>query len=200
MLYSLAAQAVWPDQKCLFTLRSAGLGGTMLLWKPWWHHAAVGPRVLVVHPDPTFRVSRVTEPSPQSRCDAPRGSPPCRRRYALSLPSCTGLVDEKDTDDEMMPWGAWATPSVCAPRNAGKEGGGPGDGEPPREIPPRDRPRERPGLHDRNGPPKAGGGAHVGGTPRRPRPTGQRLACTSPPGYPGKCPQAGRGLGSRPKA
>ena len=21
----------------------------MLLWRPWWHHAAVGPRVLVVH-------------------------------------------------------------------------------------------------------------------------------------------------------
>ncbi len=49
MLYSLAAQELWPDQKCLFTLRSGDLGGTMLLWRPWWHHAAVGPRALVVH-------------------------------------------------------------------------------------------------------------------------------------------------------
>ena len=48
MLYNLAAQ-VWPDQKCLFTLRSGDLGGTTLLWRPWWHLAAVGPRVLVVH-------------------------------------------------------------------------------------------------------------------------------------------------------
>ncbi len=59
MLYSLTAQAFWPDQKCLFTLRSGDLGGTMLLWRPWWHRAAVGPRVLAVHAGGALGFNRV---------------------------------------------------------------------------------------------------------------------------------------------